>query len=147
VTIVRRVVAALCPHPPTPLCCVGLRYVMLCSVMLCCVMLCCVVLRCAVLCLAVLCCAVLCCAVLCCDVLCHVLCMSYITYVYVYIYIYIYCLSTYVCIYIAPRTYQTYVSLEHIKSYMFFCRKWRDRPFRARAVKATLTISAACAQL
>ena len=30
--------------------------------------------------------------------------------------------------------------------YVFFCRKWRERAFHARAAKVTLTISVACAQ-
>ena len=32
------------------------------------------------------------------------------------------------------------------KTIVFFCRKWRDRPFRVDGSDPTLTISAACAQ-
>ena len=35
---------------------------------------------------------------------------------------------------------------EVLKAIVFFCRKWRDRPFRLHGSEATCTISAACAQ-
>ena len=41
---------------------------------------------------------------------------------------------------------QTTLGVKYAKTLVFFCRKWRDRPFRVDGSDATLTISAACAQ-
>ena len=41
---------------------------------------------------------------------------------------------------------QTTLEVKYAKTITFFCRKWRDRPFRVDGSDATLTISAACTQ-